>query len=135
MKFVVVLLFLCSMATMAQNKLSISVEGVRSSQGEISIAVYNESHGFLTFDRAFKADSTTARRGTTELTIDGLPDGTYAIALFHDENGNKRLDTNWLGIPKEDVAFSIAKMKTFGPPCFEDCAFTLLGDGTLKILF
>jgi uncharacterized protein (DUF2141 family) len=44
--------------------------------------------------------------------------------LFHDENGNQALDTNLLGIPKEDVAFSHAKMKAVDQPCFEDCPIT-----------
>jgi len=46
------------------------------------------------------------------------PKANYAMAIFHDENENDKLDTNWLGIPKEPIsAFSNAKLKTFfGPP-------------------
>lgn len=135
MKLLVTIFLYLPMAIFGQHKLSISVEGVRSSEGHINIAIYKGSNGFLKFENAFKADSTKAQHGTTEFTIEDLPEGTYAIALFHDKNGNKRLDTNWLGIPKEQVAFSKSKMKAFGPPCFEDCSFKVQGDGTLKIAF
>lgn len=135
MRLILILFFLIPTIHMAQHRLDISVRGVTSSEGHINIAIYNESDGFLKLDSAFKTDSTKAKKGVTQLTIGDLPPGTYAIALFHDKNANAILDTNWLGIPKEDVAFSKAKMKAFGPPCFEDCSFTLLRDGTLEILF
>ena len=62
-----------------------------------------------------------------------MPDGDYAIAIFHDANGNKNLDTNILGIPKEQIAFSKGKMKMFGPPKFEECVFTLNSNMEMKI--
>ena len=89
------------------------------------MAVYNNSEAFLSHDEVFKTGSVVAKEGITEVIIDDLPDGEYAIALYHDANGNDELDTNWLGIPKEDVGFSNAKMKTFGPPKFKECAFRM----------
>jgi len=65
--------------------------------------------------------------------ITDLPAGEYALAIFHDENNNGKLDTNWLGIPKEKVAFSKAKMKTFGPPKFKECAFKMSSDHEIHI--
>lgn len=35
------------------------------------------------------------------MTLDALPFGSYAIGCVHDENGNGKLDTNLLGIPRE----------------------------------
>jgi uncharacterized protein (DUF2141 family) len=49
---------------------------------------------------------------------------TYAISCFHDENGNKTLDTNWLGIPKEGYGFSNYNAGT-KVPAFEECKFTV----------
>lgn len=106
----------------AQNTLSIEVQGVKNSDGNISYAVYNQSEGFLELDWVFRGDSTKAIKGTTRLVIDDLPTGNYALAIFHDENDNNVLDTNWLGIPREDVGFSNSRMKTFGPPSFKECA-------------
>ncbi len=117
----------------SQNNLSIDIEGVASSEGRISVAVYNNSTGFLKFETVYRSDSTAAKKKKTNLVITNLPNGTYALAVFHDKNGNDKLDTNWLGIPKEAIGFSNAKMKTFGPPSFEDCAFNLEGDSKISL--
>jgi len=82
----------------------------------------------------YMGNSTQAIRGETAVTINNIPNGEYALAVFHDKNGNKELDTNWLGIPKEDVGFSNAKMKTFGPPSFKECAIRLDSDAEIKVV-
>ncbi|MBC29503.1 MAG: hypothetical protein CMH48_01530 [Muricauda sp.] len=117
----------------SQNELSVEVHGVPSSEGKINVAVYNSEDGFLKFDKVFKCDSIAAQKGVTHLSIKNLPAGEYALAIFYDENGNNKLDTNWLGIPKEKVAFSNAKMKTFGPPNFKECSFKVVRDVALEV--
>jgi len=126
---VLLLPFLCS----AQHDLSIEINNVKTSNGTINVAVYDASEGFLKFDRVYKADSVIAQKGKTNIKLVGLPEGQYALAIFHDENGNNKLDKNWLGIPKEDIGFSNARMKTFGPPQFEECAFLLSEHSQIRI--
>lgn len=127
------LLFFLPILGFGQNKISIDVHDVPASKGKISVAVYNSEEGFLKFDKVFKCDSIAAQKGVTHLSIKNLPEGEYALAVFYDENGNDKLDTNWLGIPKEKVAFSNAKMKTFGPPKFKECAFKLNSDTKIAV--
>lgn len=117
----------------SQNQLSVEVHGVPASKGKISVAVYDNAEGFLKFDKVFKSDSTLAHKGITHLSIEDLPEGEYALAIFYDENSNDVLDTNWMGIPKEKVGFSNAKMKLFGPPKFKECAFKLEKDTSVVI--
>lgn len=133
MKLLFSFLFLFPSLLLAQHNISVEINNVKTSNGMINVAVYDESDGFLKFDRVYKADSVLAKKGKTELHITGLPEGVYALAIFHDENGNNKLDTNWLGIPKEDIGFSHARMKTFGPPQFKDCAFTLTNNQRIEI--
>ncbi len=38
--------------------------------------------------------------------FEDISPGTYALAVIHDENGNGKLDTNWVGIPTEGYGFS-----------------------------
>lgn len=109
----------------AQHNLSLSVEGVKSEKGNICFAVYTNKNSFLKFDKVYKSGLEKAVAGKTSIEINDLPDGDYAIAIFHDVNGNEILDTNMLGIPKEKIAFSKGKLKMFGPPKFEECVFTL----------
>ncbi|GMN10286.1 hypothetical protein MTsPCn9_12990 [Croceitalea sp. MTPC9] len=127
------LLFLLPVVVFSQNQITLDVHDVPSSKGKISVAVYNTKEGFLKFDKVYKCDSIVAQKGITHIAIEDLPEGEYALAIFHDENGNNKLDTNWLGIPKEKVAFSNAKMRTFGPPAFKDCAFKLDKDTKINV--
>jgi uncharacterized protein (DUF2141 family) len=130
-----ILFFLCILPALglSQNTLHVSVDGVKNSDGNISIALYNQEDGFLHFDKVFKSDSTIAKKGNTQISIKDLPEGDYALAIFHDENANNILDVNWLGIPKEMVGFSNATMKTFGPPSFKECAFRITSDQDILV--
>lgn len=55
-----------------------------------------------------------------------LPPGKYAAAVFHDKNGNGKMDKSILGIPKEKYAFSRNARARFGPPSWEKASFTIL---------
>ena len=127
------LLLLLPLIGSAQNKLTVQVVGVTSDTGNIMLAVYDKADGFLKEGKAVMGVSTKAVSGITELHIDDLPEGQYALAIYHDENGNEELDTNWLGIPKEPIGFSNSKMKAFGPPKFKECAFHFKADKQIQI--
>lgn len=121
------LLFLGFVSTLSfsQHNLSLDIAGVKSDDGNVCFALYTDETSFLKFDKVFKSGSQKAVKGNNRIEIKDLPEGNYAVAIFHDSNGNKNLDTNMFGIPKEPIAFSKGKMKMFGPPKFRECAFPL----------
>lgn len=127
------LLFLLPLFGSAQNTLTVQVAGVSSDAGHIMLAVYDKADGFLKEGKAMKGIRAKANKGITELQITDLPEGQYALAIYHDENDNEELDTNWLGIPKEPLGFSYGKLKTFGPPRFKECAFQFNSDKQIQI--
>lgn len=49
--------------------------------------------------------------------------GRYAAAFFHDEDGDRVLDKNFLGIPTEGYAFSRDAHAALSAPAFERAAF------------
>lgn len=134
MKKLFFLLLFSSMLN-AQHTLTVKAEGLKSSNGLVLAGVYNTADSFLKDGKTYAGTFEVAIEGTTTISIPDLPDGIYAVSIFHDVNGNKILDTNFMGIPKEPVAFSKAKMKTFGPPDFEECAFEVNGDVEINIPF
>ena len=72
---------------------------------------------------------------TATLTIKGLPPGTYAIAVYHDENGNGDFDLTWAGLPAEGLGFSNGAWITIiGAQSFESAAIELKGPGTPKVI-
>jgi uncharacterized protein (DUF2141 family) len=68
----------------------------------------------------------TARRSAVVLT--NLDPGQYAIILFHDENGNGKLDKNALGVPTEPYGFSNNVRGFLGPPSFEEAVMKVNAD-------
>ena len=51
--------------------------------------------------------------------------GRYAASVYLDENENGKLDSGFLGIPKEPVGASNNPRHRMGPPHFDDCVFTM----------
>ena len=107
--------------------LSITVDGVKDAQGQLMVALYDSAEGFL--KRSVKTGSAPAAGGSTTVVIKDLPPGTYGFALFHDANGNGRMDKNLMGIPSEDYAFSNNALGNMGPPRFEQARFTVPAAG------
>jgi uncharacterized protein (DUF2141 family) len=60
--------------------------------------------------------------------FDSPAPGTYAVAAFHDENGNGKLDRGMFGIPKEGVAASNDARGHMGPPKWDDAKFVYKGE-------
>ena len=61
-----------------------------------------------------------------------LPPGRYALSVLQDLNGNRKLDTNFLGIPTEPSGSSNDAPARWSAPKFRDAAFTV-GDAPLEL--
>ena len=133
MKKIAYIFLVLPVFAMSQIKLSIEVDGVKSSSGKIRVAVYNRAESFLNTNEVYAGNSAEAKSGVTLVSIDNLPEGEYALAIFHDVNGNNKLDTNWMGVPKEAVGFSGSGKGRLGPPKYRDCVLHLEADKTIQI--
>lgn len=127
------------------DELRVTVEGLRSAQGTVLIGLYDSPESF---ERAIEASSregflidpdrfgavalraNAAKKGA--VVFSNLDPGGYAAVVVHDENGNGRLDTNFLGVPTEPYGFSNNAEGFLGPPSFDDAAI-VLGDGDKAI--
>jgi uncharacterized protein (DUF2141 family) len=108
--------------------ITVRVAGLHSNSGQVGCALYNSAKGYPT-----DASAALERRfcpidaSTSVCAFSPVPAGTYAVACFHDENGNGKLDTGIFGIPKEGVCASNGATGTFGPPSFRDAKFDTSG--------
>lgn len=103
---------------------AVEVRGVRSESGSVIVALYGSERGFPNrFEQALRKASVKVHDGRAEARFEGVAPGRYALCVVHDENGNGRLDTNFLGIPREGVGVSNNVRNRFGPPAFDDAAF------------
>jgi uncharacterized protein (DUF2141 family) len=115
--------------------LIITVKGVRSSDGAVFVAVYDSESSFMKPPLAKAARKLDAKKGELKIVIPGLPAGKYAVASYHDENNNGKLDTNALGMPEEGYGFSNDARGTLGPPRFTEAAFDFDGKADRSITF
>ena len=60
--------------------------------------------------------------------------GSYAVAIFQDQNGNSELDRTFIGIAKEAVGTSNNPQRRFGPPKWKAARISITDEVTeLKI--
>lgn len=100
--------------------LRIRVSNIQSVKGNILIAVYNSSQKFPGNEMVTGKIERVTRSGEMTIIVEEVPFGQYAVSIFHDENSNKTLDSNFLKIPTEPYGFSNNARGRFGPPDFED---------------
>ena len=109
--------------------------------GTLMLAIYNNAEAFEGSVVKEKRSEVGVFKGlelylepkdSTQLSTE-IPDGEYAIAFFIDANGNKKLDKNFLGIPKEQFGFSNNAMGTLSAPSFEQAKFRVAGNTVQNI--
>ena len=119
--------------------LRIEISGIKNAKGHLLIALFKSADGFP--DKREKALITKripSQIGSVLVDLPALETGSYAFAIIHDENDNLKLDTGFLGIPKEGFCFSKQAMGSFGPPSFKDASFAIAGkivDQKVKISY
>ncbi len=115
----------------ADASLDVRISALHSSRGQVGCTLYRGPQGFPKDPNAAIQRKWCPITGSTSLCrFDPIPAGTYAVACFHDENGNSKLDTGLFGIPKEGVVVSNRAKGTLGPPSYDDAKFTFNGNAT-----
>jgi uncharacterized protein (DUF2141 family) len=106
------------------HSVSIGVDGLRSTRGNLLVCVTANAHAFPDCRRDPAATRMQVRAAaiTDNFTVALRAGGTYAVAIVHDENANGRLDTMMM-MPREGFGFSRNPAMRMGPPRFVDAAF------------
>jgi len=112
----------------AAGDLSVTVTGVRSSSGQMRVALFNNPVDFPS-GRSVVTRNVPAWQGDMTVILEGVAAGTYALALHHDENTNGKMDTSLLGLPQEGYGFSNDAPVFLGAPPFADAAITVPEEG------
>lgn len=102
----------------------ITIDKVRSAKGTIKVELYDGRDKNSAKKRKKVARTRVkAQLGQTRLCLNAPSKGDYAIALYHDENDNKKLDRNFIGIPREGFGFSNNPPIRLGMPAHEEMRF------------
>ena len=114
-----------SAADAAAADLTVTVTNLRSGDGNVHYAVYDDPDGFPSAGRWRTGGVVPAANDQVTTVISGLPAGRYALAVYHDENANGSFDQWLFGLPLEGFGFSRDAPARFGPPKFDDAAIDL----------
>jgi uncharacterized protein (DUF2141 family) len=106
----------------------VEVVGLRNNKGQVFCALYASTEGFpKDSQNAIHRDTSSISEKKASCEFSGIEPGTYAVSVFHDENSNGKLDTNFLGIPREGVGASNDARGHMGPPKFHAAQFQFSG--------
>jgi len=112
-------------ATESPAALEVSISGLRNMKGNVLVCV-TANPRFLPDcskdPKSFRA--TVPARDSAQVSFRGIAQGTYAIALVHDENGNSKMDMA-IFLPREGFGFSRNPAIVTGPPKFKAAAFAI----------
>ena len=107
--------------------LTVTVSNIQSDVGAMNFGVYDNEDDWLgddTVDKMSVRVSETMKDGVISVQFELAP-GNYAISVAHDDNDNGKMDTNFIGIPKEPTGLSNGAVPKFGPPKYKDAVFAL----------
>jgi uncharacterized protein (DUF2141 family) len=126
-RIIFVLLCLSFFQTLSgQITVNITITNLENSSGYIHLSFLDENN------KELRSLSEKITNKQCTLTINDLKPSKYAFKYFHDENNNnKKMDTNVIGIPKEGYGFSNNAKGRFGPPDFKDTIFEIKNDTTI----
>lgn len=89
------------------------------------LALWHDPDGFAKPEAAIAMRKAVPQGGVARVTFPGLTPGRYALATYHDENDNGKLDRTWIGWPEEGLGFSNGAWINLGPPSFHAAAVEL----------
>lgn len=105
---------------------------MKSDKGDVYVALYNKKDNFLNKEYKGVIVKITGKKATA--VFKEIPKGIYALSAFHDANDNKKMDTNFIGIPKEPIGISNDAKGFMGPPKFKKAKFLVDKDVVLRVL-
>jgi len=110
-------------ATVAQAaEVRLRVIGIEEDRGNVRAALFLSADDFEA-SNAYSKSEVPAKRGAVEMVFADVAPGRYGVSVFHDINANEKLDTSFVGIPKEPYGFGNNARGRIGPPAFEDFSF------------
>lgn len=110
--------------------LKVRVDGLRSMRGKVLAYIWNQGDGFPSEkQKTLTIAEVAIRDGQAEIVVEvPASEKRLAVSVMHDENGNGKMDSNFLGIPLEGYATSNnVPHSMIGPPRYKDAEFEMRG--------
>ncbi len=109
-------------------KIEVVIDNLKSNDGVVRLHLYDKSNAEF-FPRktrkAFVRKENKPADKKVRFVIDSLPFGEYALTTHHDENNNRKIDKNFLGLPNEGWGISNNPTVVLSLPDFEEAKVVL----------
>jgi uncharacterized protein (DUF2141 family) len=87
--------------------LYVDVRGLRNSKGLVAVTLYpDDKKRFLAKHQSIYVGRVDAHAPNTRVCMHLPSTGIYAIAVYHDEDGDRHLNRSFIGAPQEGFGFS-----------------------------
>ncbi len=88
--------------------INVIIDGLRNAKGQMAVTLYpDDSRRFLAHHGSLYVGRVRSTAPTTRMCLYVPKPGIYVIAVYHDENGDGKIDRGGLlGIPTEGFGFS-----------------------------
>ncbi len=119
----------------ASFSLTVEVNELRNSTGEVQFALYNKDGTIPDedFENHYKLLKAEIINGTCTVRFENIPEGRYAVNILHDENKNGKIDKGFM-LPVEGIGFSnYTSIGLRNRPNFSKASFDLNSDRTIEV--
>jgi len=121
-------------AEVSSQNIEVTVTGIRSEKGQIAIGVITDDESFRKDKAVLEIQFPKKDLNNGSMTVSfSLEPGTWGLALLDDEDNNRLMEYNFLGIPKEGFGFSDYYHTGLSKPSFEMFSFDLVKDQSKSI--
>ncbi len=128
------LLHVCFVTSFAQT-LEVIISNIRTNKGQLCVAIFDNEDGFKKeqpcWEKSYSKSS--IEQGKIVLTI-CIPTGTYGLSVLDDEDGDRKMNYNLIGVPQEGFGFSGYRHKGIRKPPFNNFIFRVEENQTEKIV-
>jgi uncharacterized protein (DUF2141 family) len=114
-------------------KLTLHITNIQDACGRIQVGIYNNKSDFPKEGKEFKRVYIKVDAKEVKFTVQDMPPGDYAIAIYHDANTDGQCNSNFLGVPTECYGFSNNVKPFLSAPSFSATKFSLTTDRLLTI--
>jgi len=115
-------------------RVEVTMTGFKSEVGQARAALFLDERSWPDGEESvFGTAVLPIQGGEAVAAFEDVPAGPFAVSVFHDKDGNGKLDSDLLGIPSEDYGFSADARDMFGPPSFEEARLELAAGESKQI--
>lgn len=106
-------------------KIVVNIGKFRNTKGTLGCRLYRSGETFPEGSAGSVEKRVAIEGAETRMTFEDVGAGTYAVSCMHDENDNRKLDKNFLGVPTEGYGVSNNHTYALSAPKWDESKFVV----------